>query len=285
MSYMALPLQLPYYAPHTPSPLPTREEIRAAPLLRDYGPANVAIVGDHFFVKYGVQVNPLEGENMLFVKETTRVPVPQVYAIYADAEDACNYIIMENLPVVTLASAWPSLEDTQKDIITEKLKSYFNELRSLPPPGYFGSIGKRPLLESMFWTPEGVRSISGPFDTEDELNEATAQKYTHFGASVFKADFYRRACPRVLTGHSTTFTHADLQRKNILIEMASDDDDIRVALVDWGKSGWLPSYWEYSMAMISHPFRDDWYEWLGKILEPFYVEYPYLNMLFLELWS
>jgi hypothetical protein len=100
----------------------------------------------------------------------------------------------------TLASRWPRLSEAQKESIVVKLKGYFNDLCRVPSPGYFGSLGKRYLMDEIFWTPEGVVSIHGPFETEDALNEAMAQKYEKDGRPRYKADHYRQFLPHILSG-------------------------------------------------------------------------------------
>jgi hypothetical protein len=39
-------------------------------------------VGEHFIVKYGALVNLQEGKTMLFLKQSTTVPTPCIYALY-----------------------------------------------------------------------------------------------------------------------------------------------------------------------------------------------------------
>jgi hypothetical protein len=58
-----------------------------------------------------------------------------------------------------------------------------------------------------------------------------------------------------------------------------------VALVDWEKAGWCPSYWEYCSASWSFRFNDDWPEYLERILDPHPVEYSWMHMIVTELWS
>ncbi|KAJ8069368.1 hypothetical protein OCU04_003022 [Sclerotinia nivalis] len=138
-------------------------------------------------IKYGPEVNLIEGENMLFVNRETKstVPVPQVYAIYAvpgrcprtNREEDTNYIIMEYIEGKTLKDEWSSLSVQQKDNLSAQLRKYVNQLRSLPSPGYYGSIGRRGLLDCIFWTGDNsCEPLDGPFDTEDEFNEAMCRK-------------------------------------------------------------------------------------------------------------
>jgi hypothetical protein len=242
-------------------------------------------------VKFGKNVNLVEGENMLFVQENTNVPIPQVYALYSNPQMDKNYIIMECIDGETLATLWPSLTSSEKESIVARLRSCYKELRQLPSPGYYGSIGKRCLLDEIFWTRDAEPTINGPFTTEGAINEAMARKYTHDGRPQYKADFYRQCLPRIFYDHKPTFTHGDCQRKNIMIwrdpqrTQTTDNHSLEVVILDWEKSGWYPSYWEYCLAVCALRWDDDWGLWIEKILDPFVSEVSWLQMLRLELWS
>ncbi|KAK3176894.1 hypothetical protein OEA41_008220 [Lepraria neglecta] len=173
---------------------------------------------------------------------------------------------------------------------------FYEDLRQLPSPGYFGSLGERPLLDKIFWTCKEALSINRPFESEDTLNEAIALKYIYDGRQPYKADFYRQSLPHVFRGHQPTFTHADCQRKNIIISKLSPrDDDLnadylledkyKVTIIDWEKAGWYPSYWEYSLALYALRWDNDWGLFILKMLSPYHSEAPWLQMLRLELWS
>ncbi|PWY63638.1 hypothetical protein BO83DRAFT_382497 [Aspergillus eucalypticola CBS 122712] len=92
-------------------------------------------------VKFGKGVDLIEGENMLFVQGNTSIRVPRVYTLYSDPYTGKNYIVMGKMPGQTLLSLWPQLSPSEKEIIVTTLYNYFNELRSLPPPDYYGSLG------------------------------------------------------------------------------------------------------------------------------------------------
>lgn len=198
---------------------------------------------------------------------------------------------MEYIEGDTPDTQWPSLTYSQKQQITTTLKEYFNELRRLPSPGFYGSIGHRRLLDGMFWTLEPTPSINGPFDTEAALNEAMALKYTSASdpRTAHKANFYRRALARVFQCHEPNFTYADIQRKNVMIRRVGPDNadgpQYEVTLIDWEESGWYPSYWECSIAISTTRWDDDWDKWVVKILEPFDVKFPWLRMPYWDLWS
>jgi hypothetical protein len=73
---MKASFEVPFYATDLPSPLPTGTEIENAPdISMEYGGRRIVGVGQHFVVKFGLGVNLIEGENMLFVRENTDTPV------------------------------------------------------------------------------------------------------------------------------------------------------------------------------------------------------------------
>jgi hypothetical protein len=158
---MAGSVALPFIADRIPSALPTNTEIQASKeILSQYGSRTVARVGRDFVVKYGRGVDIIEGENMLYVQRMTKIAIPKVYAIYTEPVTRMNYIVMEHIDGDTLAARWPCLSDEQKELVMVKLRRYFDELRRLPQPGYFGSLDRRCLLDDVFWTHERVVSIN-----------------------------------------------------------------------------------------------------------------------------
>jgi aminoglycoside phosphotransferase (APT) family kinase protein len=241
---------------------------------------------DSFVVKFGVDVDPVEGENLLFIRANTNLAVPQVFAIYQKnwGDTKITYIVMENISGRTLISLWDNLTGSEKASIASQLREMFDTLRRLPSPGYFGSVGRRKFLDGMFWTKEDLRAINGPFGTEGDLIDAMLKRYMHDGGDRVRhrADYYRRVLPQVLRGNGTAvFTHNDLQRKNIIIRPNGE-----AVIVDWATSGWYPVYWEYATAMFAFEARkDDWHVYLGKILDEFPNHYVWMNTLRVEMWG
>ncbi|KAF7959681.1 hypothetical protein EAE96_001295 [Botrytis aclada] len=164
---------------------------------------------------------------MLFVKRETTVPVPQVYAIcstkkmskYTKTEEDCHYIVMEFVEGDVLQDIWSSLDLRQKERTSTQLQMHMDQPRGLPSPGYYGIIGKRGVLDYIFWTGNDVSDgLDGPFDTEHDLNQAMCRKAIYCNASADqKADFYKRAFSVALKDHSPVLTHGDFQRKNIIM--------------------------------------------------------------------
>lgn len=224
---------------------------------------------------------------MLFVRENTNICVPRVFALYSDAETGKNFIVMERIIGQTLLAAWPKLTESEKQDILSDLRIQFDELRQLSSPNYFGSFGKRKLLDGIFWTEEPDPSVNGPFDSEETLNEAMMRKYSYNGGPHYRMEYLRKCLPLIFQGHKATFTHGDLQRKNIMIreKIQQDEERPRVVVIDWEKSGWYPVYWEYCLAVCALRWDDDWPLWIDAILTPFASEAAWLQSLRLELWS
>ncbi|KZF20394.1 hypothetical protein L228DRAFT_263044 [Xylona heveae TC161] len=293
---MTSSIEIPYYTRTLPSPLPTNSDIEMAPdISTPYRARRVVRVAPCFVVKFGLGVDLVEGENMMFVRASTNVVVPEVYALYSDPQTGVKYIIMEHIVGDTLESLWPNLLLSQKKLVVTRLRAYFDELRRIPSPGYFGSLGERPLLDDTFWTPDPDPSTNGPFHTEDAFNEALMRKYACDGPSPRRAAFYCHALPCILSGPKPTFTHGDCQRKNILmrqtastalsIDGGSPVEDLEPVFVDWEKSGWYPSYWEYSLAFWAVRWNDDWDQWLDEFLDNYTNEAFWLERFRSELWS
>ncbi|OAQ58756.2 phosphotransferase enzyme family protein [Pochonia chlamydosporia 170] len=283
--------RLPFFALQSrlPAPLPTAEEIEtSSELLQEYTGRRIVRFGDHYIIKYGLNVSPVEGENMLLIGKILPAHVPEVYAIYSTKNEEGGlvyYIIMERIAGHGLDALWNGLDSARKTEIARKLRSCLDTVRRLPSPGYFGCIGRRKFEDSMFWVAPDDDSlsstISGPFESESLLNSALIEKYLYNSGLDQKAAFYRRVLPLILRGHKPVFTHGDLHRKNVILR-----ENGELVLLDWEAAGWYPEYWEYAMAMFAcGAWQDDWHEFLGQVLVEYPTEYAWFDMLRREIWS
>lgn len=112
---MKTSFEMPFYATELPCPLPTGTEIENAPdLSMRHGGRRIVGVGQHFVVKFGLGVDLIEGESMLFVRYNTNIPIPRVFALYSDLEIGKNFIVMECVLGQILLSVWPQLITSEK---------------------------------------------------------------------------------------------------------------------------------------------------------------------------
>jgi serine/threonine protein kinase len=240
----------------------------------------VVRVGGHFAVKYGEPrggVRLQEGENMLFVQQSSSVPVPTVYAIFHDEGTNMNFIVQEYIPGKLLERVWGGLSSAEKSGIASQLRRHLDELRSIPSPGYYGGIWRQPNPDFYFANPENGRqphqdeSITKPHGTEEQWVDAMWRCVAarHPKEKQNSLSLLRHHYQTIFKGHSPVFTHADLFPGNIMVR---DDDNKTLVIIDWEHSGWYPSFWEYCSAVMLLMYQDDWGDYVPKILDEWVAE-------------
>ncbi|KAF7548794.1 hypothetical protein G7Z17_g6831 [Cylindrodendrum hubeiense] len=270
-----------------PDPLPTPNDINGSEvLLHESTGCRLVRIQARFVIKFGIYVRPIEAHNMLHVAKSTTVPIPKVYAIYQrqKGERVITYIVMEYMPGTTLLNLWDSLDQTRKTAIARTLRTYFDQLRKLKHPGYFGNIDGGPPLDDMFLETRGAHEVKKSFATEDELIDCIIRIYLlDTGERMdHKTQYYQHVLPTVLRGDgSPVFTHNDFQRKNIMVQ-----PDGTPVIIDWEFASWYPTYWEYSTATYANGgWNDDWHDYVRMVLDEYPNQSLWLSSMKLEMWS
>ena len=294
-------ISLPFFrnSSELPAPLPTKQEIHdSATILKGtetWATQKVVVVGQHFLVKYGSRTSQIEGDNLLFIEQNLRIPAPRLYAMWQEL-DGVMYIVMEFISGDTLESLWPNLTESNKTTIMKKLRSVFEQIRSLPSPGFYGNVSGGCLPYHLFWIAGNKKSVSGPFKSERDLLLGLAEKSRINSANnnrhSYMADFIERQLSRAFgNDHLPTFSHSDLQRKNIIVrEIPSGDKNTSteethvVSIVDWEVAGWYPSYWEYAAAFFAFKWEDDWLERVEEVIDAWSAETAMIKMVYQDLW-
>lgn len=106
-------------------------------------------IGDHFMVKYGADIDTIEGENMLFIRQSCNINVPEVYVIFHD-ERNIHYIIMQYILGQSLMLIWQNLNKDQKLAIIVKLRINLDAMRSISAQGYYDKLGKHLYFDRIF---------------------------------------------------------------------------------------------------------------------------------------
>ncbi|KAK7948504.1 uncharacterized protein PG986_009390 [Apiospora aurea] len=271
-----------------PNPLPTPNDLDGSEvLLDDSASIRLAKVQEKFVMKFGVHVDPIEAHNMLHVTKSTMVPIPKVYAIYQrpKGRKAITYILMQYVPGETLMNLWGSLDQARKTAIARTLRTYFDQLRQLPHPGYFGNIMGGPPLDDMFSATVGASEvIKTSVATEDEFIDAIVRIYSFETGerTAHKLRYYQHVLSTHLRGNDApVFTHSDFQRKNILVQ-----PDGTLVIIDWEFASWYPTYWEYATATFANAgWYDDWHDYVRITLDEYPNQSLWLSSMKHEMWG
>lgn len=267
---------LPYFAPPEtlPAPLPRVANILASKRIISRAQSTVVHINNHYLVKYGPKTRLQEGQNMLFVRQATNIPVPTVYALFHDKPSGYNFIVQEYISGQDVKECWSSLNGDEKEAIVGQLRRYLDILRNLqlPAPGYFGGVWRQPILDFLLSgaMDAGSHPDEGPCDTEQEWVDIMLRVALGAGTSTRPPtylDWLKHIFHSFFRGHDSVFTHGDLTRGNIRLR-----DDGMVVLIDWQYSGWYPSYWEYCLALLYDPQEDDWSSWVPRFLDEHVAE-------------
>lgn len=219
-------------------------------------------------LKTGKATRMAEAAALRFVRETTSVPVPEVYDAYMrEDKPDCGAIIMEFIEGDTLDDVWGDLDTDQKESIITQLKGYFDQLRTIKGD-FIGSVDRSHCEDQIF---SNNRGAYGPFQDEHEFREGCINAMyesdrDHWPETV--AGFIRALPPGEIV-----FTHNDFHPRNIIVR-----DGKVVGIIDWELSGFYPEYWEYVKAWYRPSEDEAWVQEraVDKVLKP----YPLAHAVF-----
>jgi hypothetical protein len=205
-------------------------------------------------IKYGSYSSPdtdsgicfQEGENMLFVQQSTIIPIPKLYAMFHDEKTGLNFIIQEFIPGNCLQMVWDKIDGAQKKAIASQMRRNMDELRRIPSPGYYGTLWRQPIRETLFTAerysqrPHPDKAISGSHETEYQWTEAMLR---YLDTDIVRSHppdrpALERAYRTVFNNHSgSVFTHCHLYYCHLILR-----EDGTVVIVNWENAGWYPTY-------------------------------------------
>ena len=275
--------------------LPTIAEIKSSSTVltkKDSWRQHIVVrVRDKFAVKSGWDESLLiEAETMQFILAHTNVPIPRVFGILVEDNTWNNgtvakryHIVMEYIAGGSYLEELPSLTPTEKADIWRQLRQAMDELRALPSPGYYGQVGCRQLYDTIFAHPESQgEAMCGPFATEEKLNHGIGLLMDRL-LNRYHAALFRQSIDAAYQGHRPTFTHGDLQDRNLLIRpvgfQENGDRCFKVILIDWEYAGWYPDYWEFCVISCYNNGKSEWMELIHAVLDMYAKEYPMMFLL------
>jgi len=164
----------------------------------------------------------LQDENLVLatnlVKSHTTVPVPAVVHV----EEGLT--VLEMKEGIDLEQAWDSLSSRQLDAIKLELRSYIEQLRTIPNPHAAEfAVGTLCLTHELLFVTDPTYPHKGPFKTIEE--------YRHHAPGLLNhtPKFSKHAKP--------VFDHMDWYQSNIIL---TPNLDRIAAIIDWENAGFVP---------------------------------------------
>ena len=185
-----------------------------------------------------------EANALRMVGQFTSLPVPEPIDLilrsgdrYDPFSSPYSYLLTTRLPGLPLSDCHDVLSDKDLLEIAAQMKGYLAQIRHIPRQddvslAICNTLGKA-CHDSRIHHGEPV----GPF-----ADEAAFNRMVRFSDASCRL------------GHEIVFTHADLNPRNILVDLFQRPDGSytwRVTgIVDWEFSGYYPEYWDYTKSMF-----------------------------------
>ena len=178
-----------------------------------------------------------ESKALRLVHKYTHIPPPRVIDAVASADS--SFLPMTGPPGTTVGRVLLVLTDEQVDTLAKDLEMYISQLRQIPVEDDFGFDICNALGGGILdWRIKDSQREDLRFRTEDDFNAYLTHELP---LSQIQLEQVERAHS---IKHKITFTHADLNPRNILV-----DENMKISgIVDWECAGWYPEYWEYTKA-------------------------------------
>lgn len=106
----------------------------------------------------------------------------------------------------------------------------------------------------------------GPFNSEQEMNEFCLSRLARFSWEPSTRVRINAVRDKLTSNHGITFTHSDLNARNILV----DDQNNVISILDWEMAGWMPEQWEYSKTMWMGQYDEGWPAFVHKFLPDYH---------------
>lgn len=227
------------------------QQISEGKSLTTQGASAVKLDGG-LLVKFSAFTRMEEVRGALFAREHTTIPIPDIHLMFSYG--IRRYMVVDYIPSRSLQESWGDLTHAQRVSALAQLKDYLAQLRAIKPAPdqIVGPVGGGSCIGPYF--PEtGV----GHFATNADLVAWQNSLLVRAGHEKFFDAFVER--PLV-------FTHHDITAWNLLL-----DENDKLWLIDWDRSGWYPDYFESASMLqaIGHPDcrpPPDWFNMMESLL-------------------
>ncbi|RDW90538.1 uncharacterized protein DSM5745_02313 [Aspergillus mulundensis] len=241
-------------------------------LFYEAGDRGVWSLGSNLILKdRGASLPTSEVPNILFIQETTSIPVPTVVESWEEGQH--TLILMKRIPGEPLSRVWHNLSADEKESIAKQTAEYLAQLRKLQSDR-IQALGGCPVYSNFLFKHQRSEVPHGPLASDDEL---WADMERGLGESIPEAVRIRLR-ERMPSAAPYTFTHGDLTNVNIMVESGSV-----TGIIDWEMSGYFPVWWEYVCTSVADSEEDrEWKSLLRKHMpdhsaaREFWLDYYYL---------
>ncbi|KAL2757432.1 hypothetical protein ACRALDRAFT_2100321 [Sodiomyces alcalophilus JCM 7366] len=228
-------------------------------LLSNQSGAIIRVIDPGVVQKRGDRVTRSEEAALFFVKEYTKVPLPELYAADYFFKDGKEHgiFLMSLVDGSPLHVVWDGFDNSTKERICHELWGTVRQLRQIPRPPALGHLYQcladgSPSSDVLL---EDLNQPPSPILSDDDLQARIYKRYLHHNGGSFPENL-----PSILPHSSkSVFTHGDLTPRNIIVDSAGRITGI----VDWENAGWYPDYWEYAN-MMKPSNDDDWMAWMDS---------------------
>ncbi|KAJ2771817.1 hypothetical protein IWQ57_002039 [Coemansia nantahalensis] len=206
-------------------------DAEAGSVIYDSHGVTLTVKGDRL-VKSGPEVRLQEAHNLEYVQG--KVACPKLYGYHQKGDEV--FIEMEYIQGKTLRNIWPTLDDEQRQRVTDNIIREMRRLHEVSN-GDSRTCGINDTVIHGLLRDDGVR-----FEDENALNEYLVS----FAKEHAKMEYLLRSLLPVNTRFC--LNHGNLYSRNIVVK-----DDMSVVFINWGTMGFLPEYWDAMMMFTVTP--------------------------------
>ncbi|KAF5311019.1 hypothetical protein D9619_007905 [Psilocybe cf. subviscida] len=199
-------------------------------------------------VKYG---HESETFAMSYVSSLTSIPIPRIRRVLPVIFDEDSsyvfdheWIVMDLIDGEPLVTVWPTLSWWGRLRVIWYMRSYMQQLRSVPipvpdQPGPMHPSGKPMVCWGEYFAGAG----SGPFHSYEEMADWYDRCRFHGMVVWHQAKGEILRCLKFDRTHPLAICHMDLNMRNIMVDRKGIP-----WIIDWGEAGVYPTWFEYCRA-------------------------------------